>query len=172
MRPFAPLFALLLLFAGPFAAAEEAPPLLRSGAFQSFVANWSPANRPLCAALRSQADWDKIFKPAAVIGTHPPFAPPPEFWTGSALLVLAQVVPGGSPVDILQVDAVQRHGTRVEVAVTVPQTPPASWQSKTWVGITLAPPLPTRIRFREAGKIVCTLEPAARHWVEPRARGE
>lgn len=75
------VFILSILAAGISGSAPAAPSyqLLDPNAYQSFIANWTPATEPLCAAIQSQADWDIVFRPAPVIGANRPFAPPAEF---------------------------------------------------------------------------------------------
>ena len=93
---------------------------------QSFVGHWSPADRPLCAALRSQADWDKVFHPAPVMGANKPFSPPGLDWSKDGVLVIAQAVNAGDTKSVFRLGAVKSAPGSTEVDYRFKPNPPAS----------------------------------------------
>ena len=137
---------------------------LDPGALQSFVRNWEPASRPLCAALQSAADWNAVMAPAPVMGAANPFAPPDDLWARSAVLMLARVVDAGDTADIFKLRGVRQAGGRLDIGYTFTPPPKSSSRMKWWLGITVAKPLPPIIRFLEGDIVSCTLAPASGQW--------
>jgi hypothetical protein len=125
--------------------------------YQSFVVNWSPANKPFCVAIRSEREWSRVFHPAPVMGSHPPFAPPSAFWTQHALLVVARVINTADASQVFHIDSVTRDERVVEIRYTFRPTPPAPSTMKWWIGAAVAKPLPPMVRFRENGRMVCSV---------------
>ena len=93
--------AVLLITLAACAAPDNRsqPPLnvIGPGDFQSFIA-WDDGHQPLlCAVVKSPADWEKLFHPAA-LGLGPahdrkPFSPPASSFDRALLLVVARVTP-------------------------------------------------------------------------------
>lgn len=160
----------LLIFAlltGTGATALGYAPL-GPGDFQSFVKNWQPETRPLCAAIQNERQWEAVMHPAPVMGPHKPFAPEASFWKGHAVLVLARVTNGGDAARVLRMGTVQRVGDFLNVYTAFKSNPTASWTMKLWTGAAVAKPLPRTIRFIENGRIVCELHPSAGAWLLPK----
>jgi hypothetical protein len=155
------IIPLILLGATPCAAQDVAHGRLDPAEFQSFVRNWEPPSRPLCAALQSAADWDAVMAPAAVMGASKPFAPPADLWTRNAVLLLARVVDAGDTTKIFELGSVRRAGDRLDIGYTFTPPPKASSTMKWWLGITVAKPLPPTIRFLAGDVVTCTLAPAS-----------
>jgi hypothetical protein len=108
-------FAAVFASASPAMPKERGPALLASEAFQSFVKNWQPASRPLCATLLSQADWDKVLHPAPTMGSSGPYAPPPATWNDSAVLLVARVVYAGNTAKVFRLSRTAKRGDALEV---------------------------------------------------------
>src|SRR5262245_4629000 len=108
------LVLLMLVGATPCGAQDVAHTRLDPGAFQSFVRNWEPPSRPLCAALQSAKDWDAVMAPAPVMGASKPFAPPGDLWGRSAVLMLARVVDAGDTAKIFELRSVRQAGDRLD----------------------------------------------------------
>lgn len=117
MKPISKILIMLLLAgtSAPGLAQEPSYTVLDPKAYQSFVANWTPSNKPLCAAIQSQADWDAVFHPAPVMGANRPFGPPAEFWNDRAVLVLAKVIDNGDTAKVFQLTGVHRDEKIIEV---------------------------------------------------------
>ena len=148
-------------------------PALPSGGFklldprdyQSFVGNWTPENAPLCAAIGSADQWDRVLHPAATMGAHKPFAPPADFWNGHVVLLFARVVNAGDPSKVFQVDGVLRRMDTIDVTLRFKPTPPASSKAKSYFAVAVDRPIPARVRFIQDGNIVCVLDTAAGTWL-------
>jgi hypothetical protein len=160
------VFAVLLAMtvAAPAAAQEPASVRLDPGAFQSFVRNWTPSSRPLCAAIRSQAEWDMIMSPAATMGSSKPFGPPADFWSRSAVLLVARVVDAGDMAQVFRLQRVRRAAGTIDVEYSFTPPPKASSTMKWWLGMEVGKPLAATIRFVEGGRVVCTLAPSSGAW--------
>jgi hypothetical protein len=166
MPKYSGVFAILLTMtvAAPVTAQEPGYLRLDPGAFQSFVRNWTPASEPLCAAIRSQAEWDMIMGPAASMGSSKPFGPPADFWASSAVLLVARVVDAGDMAQVFRLQRVGRAAGTIDIAYGFTPPPKASSAMKWWLGVEVEKPLPKTIRFVEGGRVVCSLAPAAGAW--------
>jgi hypothetical protein len=159
-------FALLLtLIAATACGAQDvAHARLDPGAFQSFVRNWEPPSRPLCAALQSAKDWDAVMAPAPVMDASKPFAPSDDLWARNAVLLLVRVVDAGDTAKIFELRSVRQTGGRLDINYSFTPPPKASSTMKWWLGITVAKPLPPTIRFLMGDSVTCTLAPASGKW--------
>jgi len=159
MKPVA-LVAIVLCLAGTHAVARDIGfQRLDPHRYQSFVANWIPADRPFCAILRSAAEWNRVLKPAPTMDRTRPFAPPPAFWRKHAILLLARILGAGDTANIFQVERVARDPGALRLDYRFTPTPPASSTMKWYLAVAVAKPLPPVARFGENGKIVCTVRP-------------
>ncbi|HEY9084652.1 MAG TPA: hypothetical protein VIN40_01720 [Candidatus Tyrphobacter sp.] len=139
-------------------------PTIDPGQYQSFVGNWTPPDKPLCAAIGSAAQWNQIFHPAPVMGAHRPFSPPDSFWAQHAILLVARVVDAGDTSHVFHVNAVARGGNVATLDYAFKPTPRSSSSIKWWTGVAIARPLPATVRYRENGQIVCSLDLAHGQW--------
>ncbi len=164
----APEFLLAGLAAGIMTAAradETAPQRFDLGAYQSYVANWTPDTKPFCAILRSSADWSAVIRPAAVMGSAKPFAPPADTWTTNAVLVVARTAYASQgDAAALIVAGVRETQGAIEVETRFSPPPPSSYASKQAVALAFRKPLPENIVVRENGAVVCTLRPGQGRW--------
>jgi hypothetical protein len=151
------LIAALVSGGSSRSAAEAAFERLDPNTYQSFVRNWKPENAPLCAVIRSQADWDKVLAPAARMGGTPTYAPPAAFWDTKAVLFVARVINAGNTADVFRVERVEFGKHTLELDYSYRPTPPASSTMKWYLAVAVAKPLPATVRFTEGGKVVCTL---------------
>ena len=135
--------------------------------YQSFVGNWTPARVPLCAALRSQSDWNGVLHPAAIMGGNKPFSPPADFWNAKAVLLVSRVVDAGDTTNICRLPRLRRSHDAIELDYAFAPTPHASSTMKWYLAVAVAKPLPSTIRFREGGRTLCKLRPNAGAWVVP-----
>jgi len=164
------LAGLVLAFAaisGDAASGPRQATTLDPGAYQSFVGNWAPADAPLCAALRSQADWAGVLHPAAVMGGNKAFSPPVDFWNTKAVLLVARVIDAGDTAKVFHLTHLQRSHDAIDLDYAFAAPPHASSTMKWYLAVAVAKPLPPTLRFREDGHIVCTLRPDAGAWVVP-----
>ena len=130
--------------------------------YQSFVANWTPQERPFCAAFESGSDWTAVMHPAPTQMSRS-FAPPDEFWRAHAVLLLARVVNSGDASHVFRVNRVERGLHAIDVDYTFTPTPAATSTMKWYLAIEVAKPLPRTIRFREAGQVTCEISAPSAH---------
>lgn len=150
------------------ASAHGGPPeLFHPEDFQSFVGNWTPQSAPMCTALRSADDWNRVLHPAAVMGDHKPYAPPDEFWKSHAMLLFARVVNGGDTSHVFALRKLQIGPDAVDWDIAFTPAPKAAWTQKAYIAVAIDKPLPPQVRFRENGKLDCTLDIAAGQVLAP-----
>jgi hypothetical protein len=142
-------------------AAEHAYERLDPNAYESFVANWTPDDWPLCAVIRTQADWNLVLKPAPTMGQTKPFSPPPEFWKFKAVLLVAYVVDAGDTADIFHIDRLTggKGAWQLDYRFTPP--PAASSKVKSYLAVAVTKPLPPIVRFKEGSRLICTMRTQA-----------
>jgi hypothetical protein len=129
-----------------------------AGDFQSFVKNWD-GDGPLCARIASEADWDRYFGAAAVMGANKPFGPPEALWTTHNGYLLARVGNGGggNVEDMLKVQRVERGAGSVKIETVFAGPASGSFQVKTYVLVALPKPVSGTVEFREQGRAICSV---------------
>ena len=145
------------LLAAPAVAQQLPFQVLNPSDYQGFVANWE-GDGPFCAAIASPEEWDRVIRPAAVMGANRPFGPPASLYRERTILLIARTVSGGSSAsNPLQVQGVNLASGRVRISTRF--TPPAgaSYQSKIWTAVAVRRPLGNRVDFVENGRIVCSV---------------
>jgi hypothetical protein len=152
---------------GQLPAAASTYQTIDPGSLQSFVGDWSPDDKPLCAALRSQADWDKIFHPAPVMGRNAPFSPPGLDWSKSGVLVVARVINAGDAKNVFHLTTVKSSPKAIELDYRFTPTPAASSTMKGYLAVIAPGPLASTIQFKENGKTVCRLDLSKGEWAAP-----
>lgn len=162
--PFAAAFLTIAGLAGTAGSAPPAAPasvayqVLTDDDFQSFVGNWQ-GNAPLCAALASQADWDRYIHPAATMGRpRHPFQPEDGFWRDHVALLIARVAnAGGGENPSLRIEGVTQQGGALTIATSFHQVAHGSFQMNLWALVVLPRPLPGGATFRDADGTSCTV---------------
>jgi hypothetical protein len=151
------LVLVVALYLTAASAADEAFEQLDPNAYQSFVANWEPDVGPLCAIVRTQADWDLVLRPAPTMGRTKPFSPPPEFWKFKAILLVAHVVGAGGTSDVFHAERLVRDqgGLWLHYRFTPPPFAPS--KVKLYLAVAVVKPLPRAVHFLENGRLLCTL---------------
>jgi hypothetical protein len=99
------------------------------------------------------------------------FAPPDALWRGRAVLLLAQVIPGGDASNVFRVASVTRDADALDVAYRFKATAPASFFIKWYMAVSVEKPLPPLVRFMMDGRAVCTVRPNSAQWISPPAAG-
>lgn len=129
--------------------------------YQVFVQNWSPASRPLCVAIRSGEDWDRVFHPAPVMRGNRAFAPPASFWSDHIILLIAREMPMTGE-DAIRIDGVDEIAGRLEIRLAF-HIVDASSTMNAWKGIVIGrPDWLSRVAFRAGNETVCSLETSYR----------
>jgi hypothetical protein len=86
------------------------------------------------------------------------------------VLLAARVVGAGDTAHVLTLDHVRRAKNALEVDYTFHPTPPASSTMKWYMALAVPAPLAPEVRFKEDGRLVCTLKPEAGVWITPPQR--
>jgi hypothetical protein len=133
--------------------------------YHAFVANWSPADKPLCAVLRSGDEWRAVVHPAPVMFGANVFGPPDAFWAGHAVLLIARQVQGGS--DAFKSYSVHATPLGIEVDYAMAPAGGGSFTTKAYLALAVAKPVAGRIVFADSAGVACRLDPAGGVWVSP-----
>ena len=137
-------------------AASGEPRFFDLSGFQVFVVKPLDHDKPYCALLKSESDWNRVFHPAAHMGFNKPFAPPAEYWRDHDLAVLSQIV---SVTDVLHVYTPTKAlltGDQLTVSfVRRPQKASTSF-SEASLAVESRKGRAHRVDFIEDGKPICT----------------
>jgi hypothetical protein len=126
--------------------------------FQVFVNNWSSPRESHCVAIRSAAEWERNLHPAATMGSHRPFAPPPAFWRDHIVLLIARSMPMGNLDDAIHVSGVSEIAGRLEVQLAFHPVDSSATMND-WRGIVIGrPDWLHHVSFKAGSESVCTLE--------------
>ncbi|HEY5070508.1 MAG TPA: hypothetical protein VII63_00610 [Caulobacteraceae bacterium] len=166
----AAMIAAALGAGAPAQAAEPAYLRIDPSRFQSFVGNWTPEDAPLCAVIRSEAEWRQILHPAPVMDSHKPFSPGGKFWKGHAVIMVARVISAGNIAGVFRPERIRRSAEAIEVDYRFSPTPRASSSIKWYLALRVAEPLPPTVSLVENGREVCALHQDAGTWVTPAPR--
>jgi len=152
--------------AGPPPAATDVPfDVLSPDLYRSVTLKWNAGSGTLCAATRSRRDWEALTRNVGA-KSQDNGAPTPDEWNRHAVLVLGrQVNMGRTPVGF-HVDGVHRQGSTIEVDYSLTPVPPpggTAW----FAAVAILKPLTPTVTFKESGRVVCTVQPMAGHWVSP-----
>lgn len=152
-------FLFLAMLAGlATAPALAAPRTLDPSAYGAFVGNWTPADRPLCAMLRSAEEWGRVMHPAPVMGGNKPMAPDATLFDRHAVLLYARVTDHGDMRRILAVKSATTHKDVLTVKLRYVAPPPSSFRIKSWLGLVVEKPEVRHVRFVENGVETCSLD--------------
>lgn len=121
--------------------------------YHVFVGPKAAPGRPFCAALDSADAWRATMQPAAVMGENL-FAPPDDMWADHAVLLIARLV-GADPGDALRVEGIRRTDAALDVRYTLADAAQSGTDFNWPIAVTVAKPLPAKIRFLENGRVVC-----------------
>ncbi len=155
----------ILPFVLALAACPAANPpytVLNPNDYHVFVAPWSPADQPFCAAFQSAADWEARMHPAAVMGENK-FAPPSEIWRDHAVVLMARETNPGDPAQLFTVTGVTKSTDADALDVHTTFTPAAqsTYTIVAYVAVAVPRPLPHVVHFNENGRDVCEIRPAS-----------
>ena len=167
--------AMLLGAAAPAPAPPLASPqgpsdipfeLLSPDLYRSVTLKWTGGSAPLCAVIRGRRDWEALTRTIAGPKAKAAGAPTSDEWNRHAVLLVARQIGIGKTPVVFQVDGVHRDGSTIELDYTLIPSPPAG--GTTWYAALAIPkPLTPTVTFKEAGRVVCTVQPMAGHWVSP-----
>ncbi len=136
--------------------------------YDGFVGNWKPQDAPLCAAMRSGADWDQlVIVTPGPGGDNPPAILSDAFWRDHAVVLLAQAMPSKGSNRAYQVRRVSRTGDVTEVDYRFTPPPPAGSIGKAYLVLAIPAPLSDTVVFKSDKGVTCTLKPGAGQWLVP-----
>lgn len=165
------LAAAFLASSSPDAFAEPIPSFrIAADAYRNFVGNWDNAAQPVFMALiRTPAEYEAVFHPAAVPGAAKPFGPPPELFDREMILVVARVVDAPAADEtVLEPVEVTAEGDAIELRYRfTPPRPGASFTIKETLVLRIPRRDVTTVRFVENDEQVGGLTPAAGTWSLP-----
>ncbi len=144
--------------------------ILQDGDFQSFIKNWDDKKYPaLYALIRTPAQWDAIFHPAAVMGQNRPFGPDAKIYENEQIIIVAHVIP--APDANLTVYNVRQVVADNEVLVLYyrfnnPENA-ASFTIKSHLAVVIPKSGYKRIVFIENGRQTGILDLASGQWSVP-----
>ena len=165
----------VVLLAGCASASTSGRPVAYErqelGAFLNFVGNWDDAKHPvLYAVIRTPEDYDRIYHPAGVMGADRPYAPKPEFFLKSQILLVCRLVPKLSQKQFVT-ERVEEAGNELTVyyRYSGPTRAPRGNAAMFKQDFALYVPKKeyTRVRFIENGALLGVLELAAGQWTVP-----
>lgn len=158
--------ALLAVIAVPQKAVNV--PSTPMPAYQSFVQNWNEEAKPVLAAYLTLEDhWFQVMSPAATTAQEQRFAPDPGFFAKKGVLLVARVVPDGTP-DLKFQGLSEKGGTLEFKYQFTPARKPGSFTYKTFIGREVARKATwTKVRFIENGKVVSEIDVKAGRFRNP-----
>ena len=143
------------------------------GTFRNFVGNWGDAKHTVrYAVIRTPEDYDRIYHPASVMGADRPYAPKPEFFRESQILLVCRSVPKLSQKQFVT-ERVEEAGSELTVYYRYSGPTRASRGNAAMFKQDFALYVPkkeyVRVRFIENGSLLGVLELAAGQWTVPPA---
>ncbi len=156
------------------AAAPAAPPppvtdvpfdMLNPDLYRSVTLKWNAGSGTLCAATRSRRDWEALTR-AVGAKSQDNGAPTPDEWNRHAVLVLGRQVNISRTPVVFHVAGVHRQGSTIEIDYSITPAPPAGG-TMWFAAVAIMKPLTPTVTFKEAGRVVCTVQPMAGHWASP-----
>ncbi len=137
-------------------------------AYRNFVANWDDGREPvLYALIRTPAQYDALFHPAAVMGGHGPFSPEASLYAKEQILLVARVLPGGGD-GTFEVERIVADDRRLTFRYRF--KPPASevrWRGKAFLAVRIPKRPYERVVFVENGTRVGELNTDGGQWSVP-----
>ena len=127
---------------------------------------WNGGSSPLCAVTRSRRDWAALTRTLAAGKGKENGAPTSDEWNRHAVLVVGRQIAAGSMPIGFHVEGVHRQASTIELDYTLDPVPPSG--PTTWfAAVAILKPLSRTVTFKEDGRIVCSMQPMAGHWVTP-----
>lgn len=139
--------------------------------YQSFVGNWDEKAVPvLCALIRSPAEWESVFHPAAFgFGTakqKKPFAPEAKSFESEQLLVVARVMDAPTG-EAFKIEKLSADGDVLTLRYTFEKPPAASYTVKQFLGLRIPKRDYAKVVVIENGQQVGALDVKGGQWSVP-----
>lgn len=168
------LCCLAILSCGSFAiAADEGQPVkyqrIGLNEYQNFLIGWNTSAQPQRFALiRSAAEYDQLFQPAAVNGSRGPFAPAEKSYQKEQILLVARQMPAPDKLDaVFEVESLEEQGSTLVLKYRYKAPAAASYEVRNYLALRLPAKAYDRVVLFENGKEAGELKPGQGEWVKP-----
>lgn len=166
--------SLVFLFSSSAALAQdESQPVsyrrIGLNEYKNFLVGWDTATQPQRFALiRSAADYDRLFQPAAVNGSRGPFAPAKESYEQEQILLVARQLPAPENLDsVFEVESLEEQGEQLTLKYRYREPGASSYEVRTCLALRIPARRYARVVLLENGKQAGTLDLSAGQWVAP-----
>lgn len=165
--------AAILCGASSALAADDGQPVkyqrMGLNEYQNFLIGWDTAAQPQRFALiRSAAEYDQLFQPAAVHGSQGPFAPAEKFYAQEQILLVARQMPAPEKLDeVFKVESLEEQGSTLVLKYRYQASAAASYEVRNYLALRLPAKAYDRVVLIENGKEAGELKLADGQWVKP-----
>ena len=163
-----------ILGGGSFAkAADERQPVkyqrIGLNEYQNFLIGWDTAAQPQRFALiRSAAEYDRLFQPAATNGSRGPFAPSEESYAEEQILLVARQMPAPQkPESAFEVESLEEQGDQLTLKYRYREPAAASYEIRNYLALRIPARKYSKVVFVENGKAAGELDLGQGEWVKP-----
>lgn len=159
--------------AGNVVAADEGKPVKHAriglNDYQNFLVGWDASEQPQRFALiRSAAEYDQLFQPAAVNGSRGPFAPPEKTYAKEQILLVARTMPAPARLGtVFEVESLEEQGDQLTLKYRYREPRAASSQARLFLALRIPAKKYAKVIFIENGQEAGSLDLAGGQWVKP-----
>jgi hypothetical protein len=154
-------------------AADEGKPVKHSriglNEYQNFLIGWDAVAQPQRFALiRSAAEYDQLFRPAAVNGSKGPFAPAENFFAQEQILLVAREMPAPPNLDsVFEVESLEEQGDQLTLKYRYREPAAASYEVRSYLALRIPAKKYSKVVFVENGKAAGELDLSQGEWAKP-----
>lgn len=164
---------ILIAAAGSAGAADEGKPVkyqrIGLDEYRNFLVGWDVAAQPQRFALiRSAAEYDQLFQPAAVNGSRGPFAPAEKAYATEQILLVGRQMPAPEKLEAaFEVESLEEQGDQLTLKYRYREPAAASYEVRTYLALRIPAKKYARVIFVENGKAAGELNLAEGQWAKP-----
>ncbi len=142
--------------------------------YRNFLIGWDTAAQPRRFALiRSAAEYDQLFQPAAVNGSRGPFAPAEKSYQKEQILLVARQMPAPDKLEaVFEVESLEEQGQTLVLKYRYQAPAAASYEVRNYLALRLPAKVYERVILFENGKEAGELKLADGEWVKPKTEKE
>lgn len=154
-------------------AADEGKPVkyqrIGLDEYRNFLVGWDAAAQPQRFALiRSAAEYDQLFQPAAVNGSRGPFAPAEKAYATEQILLVGRQMPAPEKLEAaFEVESLEEQGDQLTLKYRYREPAAASYEVRTYLALRIPAKKYARVIFVENGKAAGELNLAEGQWAKP-----
>ncbi len=140
------------------------------GEYQNFLKNWDETKHPvLYALIRTPAQYDALFSPAATLWNKRAFAPAAEFYKTGQILLVGRVMMAPRDMDkVFEVERLTERDQELELHYRFIEPVANTWTTKIFLPLQIPRHLYRKVVFVENGKPVGELNMAKGQWSVPK----